>query len=100
MAIDSIYINPTLDIYKNMLKDIQSQNKQGEDVDKMIEIIKRMEQLASELSDINDFMGIAMQEDLYGKFSTHYTKALISQTQANENNNYDVSTYFNKILTL
>ncbi len=64
MAIDSIYINPTLDIYKNMLKDIQSQNKQGEDVDKMIEIINRMEQLASELSDINDFVGIAMQEDL------------------------------------
>ncbi|MDI9535710.1 MAG: hypothetical protein QM212_06975 [Bacteroidota bacterium] len=55
MAIDRMILDPTLDTYRKMLKDLQEQNITGEDMDKMAEIIARMEQLGNELSDINDF---------------------------------------------
>ncbi|HOD88286.1 MAG: hypothetical protein KBG30_04510 [Bacteroidales bacterium] len=57
MAIDRMMLDPTLDTYRKMLKDLQEQNITGEDMDKMAEIIARMEQLGNELSDINDFLG-------------------------------------------
>ncbi len=87
MAIDRMMLDPTLDTYRKMLKDLQEQNITGEDMDKMAEIIARMEQLGNELSDINDFFGKVMQEDLFGKFSAHYTKALTSQYQAQNSEN-------------
>ena len=57
MAIDRMMLDPTLDTYRKMLKDLQEQNITGEDMDKMAEIIARMEQLGNKLSDINDFLG-------------------------------------------
>ena len=79
MAIDKNMLDPTLDTYRNMLTDLQNKKISGEDMDKMAEIIARMEQLGNELSDINEFFDIVTKENLFQKFTDHYTKAVTSQ---------------------
>ncbi|HPL04960.1 MAG TPA: hypothetical protein PLG05_07265 [Bacteroidales bacterium] len=79
MAIDKNMLDPTLNSYRNMLTDLQNKKISGEDMDKMAEIIARMEQLGNELSDINEFFGIVTKENLFQKFTDYYTKAVTSQ---------------------
>lgn len=82
MPIDPNMLNPMFDPFRNMLKDVESQNLTGPDVDKLHELINRMEQLGQEHSDINAFNGALMQENLYGQFSDYYGKALASKAKA------------------
>ena len=50
-----------------LLDAISDKKISGEDMDKMAEIIARMEQLGNELSDINEFFGIVTKENLFQK---------------------------------
>lgn len=76
MAIDKMMSDAILGTFRNMSQEIKDKEYTGEDVDKMNAALARMEQLAEELSDLNEFNGLMMQENLYMKFSDHYGRAL------------------------
>lgn len=75
-------INAMLDPFKNMLKDVQSKDLSGPDVDQMVSALERMEELGQINDDLNIFNGTMMQENLFGKFSEFYSKALASEAKA------------------
>lgn len=90
MPVDPMILDSMLNTFRGMAKEIESKGIQGEDVDKMNAALSRMEQLGQELSDINEFNGALMQENLFGTFSDHYGKALSAEAQAGqEENGYD-----------
>ena len=78
MAIDPMMLNPMLSPYENMVADLDGRGLSGEDADKVRSIYQRMQQLGAELSDIAEFTGICMQENLYTDISDYYTRALSS----------------------
>ena len=90
MPIDQFILNPMLDPYKNMIADVDSQGISNEQVDEMKNLYSRMENLGQEHSDITAFMGICMQEDLFGKFSNLYGQALTANAQSSSG---DASNY-------
>ncbi|MBN2681633.1 MAG: hypothetical protein JXR58_03940 [Bacteroidales bacterium] len=81
MPLDPMILNGTLDPFKNMLKDVESKNLTGADVDKMREVLARMEQIGAENDDMNIFLGTLTQENLFGLFSDHYGRALSSEAK-------------------
>lgn len=76
MPLDSTMSDAMLGTFRNMAKEIKDKEYVGEDVDKMNEVLARMEELTQIHSDMNDFSGAMMQENLYMKFSDHYGRAL------------------------
>lgn len=93
MAIDPLMLNAILGTFKNMADDCRSKNFSGSDFDKMCETITRMEQLGSELSDVNEFNAQIMKENLYGKFGDFYGRVLsgIAGQSTNETGKYNDS---------
>ncbi len=76
MPVDNTTLDAMLGTYRNMLKEIKEQGKEGEDVLVMEQTLSRMEQLGSECADVMEFSGKLMQENLFMKFSDHYGRAL------------------------
>jgi len=76
MPVDTITLDAMLGTYRNMLKDLKDQDKQGEDLQIMEETLGRMEDLGQQCTDVMDFSGKLMQENLFMKFSDHYGRAL------------------------
>lgn len=76
MPLDPFIIDPILSTFKNMIEDCKQKNITGENFDAMCKYYARMEELGQQTEDINVFSGAAMQENLYGKFSDHYSRAL------------------------
>lgn len=76
MPLDPMILNSLLGSFKNMMEDCKQKNLSGEDFDKMCETYARMEQLGQENDDMNAFNAQIMQENLYGKFSDYYSRAL------------------------
>ena len=85
MPIDPNMLNPMFDPFRNMLKEVEEKNLTGPDVDKLHELMNRMEQLGQEQDDIMAFNGLIMQENLYGQFSDYYGRALASEAKAKSN---------------
>lgn len=81
MAIDPMMLNAILGTFKNMAEDCRNKKISGSDFDKMCETLSRMEQLGSELSDINEFNAHMINENLYGKFSDYYGRVLAANAQ-------------------
>ncbi|MDY0217388.1 MAG: hypothetical protein RBS19_10595 [Bacteroidales bacterium] len=81
MPIESIYLDPILSVYKNMVEDCKQKEISGEDFDAMVACYQRMEELGQSTDDMNVFYGSMMQENIYAKFSDHYSKAIIAQSQ-------------------
>lgn len=81
MPIDSIYLDPILSVYKNMVDDCKQKEISGEEFDAMVACYHRMEELGQSTDDMNEFYGSLMQENLYGKFSDHYSRALTEHSQ-------------------
>ncbi|PKP21322.1 MAG: hypothetical protein CVU05_07010 [Bacteroidetes bacterium HGW-Bacteroidetes-21] len=69
-------LNAILGSFKNMMDDCKQKNLSGSDFDSMCEAYARMEQLGQEHSDMNAFNAQMMTENLYGKFSDFYGRAL------------------------
>ncbi|HYG49718.1 MAG TPA: hypothetical protein VD905_02395 [Flavobacteriales bacterium] len=82
MPIDPMFSESILSSFRGMAKEMDDKNITGPDVDQMKAALGRMEQLANELSDLNEFNGLIMQENLYMKFSDHYGRALSNASKA------------------
>jgi len=91
MPIDPSILGPMISPYENMINDVDSQGISNEHVDEMKSFFERMNSLAEEHSDITAFMGVCMQEDLFGKFSNLYSQALTAnaQTSGSDMSSYD-----------
>lgn len=81
MPLDPMMSDALLGTFRNMIKDCSDKNISGEDFDKMCQTMDRLEELAKTHDDMNAFNGQVMQENLYGKFSDHYGRALAAQSQ-------------------
>jgi len=92
MPIDQMIVKPMLDPFRNMLKDVEDKGLTGKDVDEMKAKLQRMDALAQENNDLNQFNAQMMQEDLFNKFSQAYGAALSGAAQAaSEDGGYDES---------
>lgn len=99
MPIDPMILDATLSTFRGMAQQIKDAGLTGEDVDQMNATLARLEELGQSLDDFNEFNGTVMQENLYGKFSDHYGKALAAKGQADqEGRGYDDSTLLNQTL--
>jgi hypothetical protein len=76
MQIDPMILDSILCTFKNIIEDCKGKNITGEDFDIMCSCYARMEELGQSTDDMNVFNGTMMQENLYGKFSDHYSRAL------------------------
>jgi hypothetical protein len=82
MAIDPMFSDAILGTFRGMSKEMTDKNITGPDVDEMNKALGRMEQLAADLTDLNEFNGLMMQENLYTKFSDYYGRALSNASKA------------------
>lgn len=65
-----------LGTFRNMMKDIEEKGYSGEHVDGMRDTLARMEDYAESLDDFMDFSAKLTTENLFGKFSDHYSRVL------------------------
>ncbi|MES0489429.1 MAG: hypothetical protein ABUK01_05510 [Leptospirales bacterium] len=79
MPIDEFILGPMITPYENMIKDVDSRSISNEHTEEMKNLFKRMQELGQEHSDISEFTGICMQEDLFGKFGILYGQAITPQ---------------------
>lgn len=99
MPIDPIMLDATLSTFRNMAQEIKEKGLEGDAVDEMNAALARMEQLGQELDDFTDYNGKVMTENLYGRFSDHYGKALSQEAQvAQEEKGYDDATLLKQTL--
>lgn len=82
MPIDAMLTDPMLDPFQKMLDDCVAQNITGEDFDNMKAALDRMRELVQTNDDFNVFNGQMVQENLFMKFSDHYSKALSAAAKA------------------
>lgn len=85
MPLDPMMRDAVLGTFQKMADDLKSKNLSGENVDKMMQTLDRMKELANIHNDMNAFNGQVMQENLYGKFSDFYGKAMSAQAAASNN---------------
>jgi hypothetical protein len=81
-----------LGTFRNMLNECLDKKMSGEEVDAMKQCFARMEQLAAETDDMAVFNANVLTENLYGKFSDYYGRALAAasrQEYANGTKTYD-----------
>lgn len=82
MPIDKMFSDAMLGTFRGMAQEMKDKNITGTDVDEMNNCLTRMEQLAEELSDLGEFNGLLMQENLMMRFSDHYGRALSNASKA------------------
>ena len=87
MPLDPMMTNAILGTFQTMADDIKSKNITGDDANQMFQALDRMKELANIHDDMNAFNGQVMQENLYGKFSDFYGKALSAQAAAANSGN-------------
>lgn len=75
-------LDPMISPYRKMVRECKEANVSGEDFDIMCQILTRMEDLAQKHDDMTAFSMEMLKEDLYLKFSTHYTNVLIKSSQS------------------
>lgn len=76
MPIEEKYTEPMFGSLRAMIKKCQDENIGGPHFDSMKATLKRMEELANEMSDFGDYFETVQQEDLINKFSNSYSYAL------------------------
>lgn len=92
MPIDEFLLNPMLDPFRKMVKEIEDKGVTGEDYDAMKAAMDRLEELGREKDDLNDFNGAMMQENLFGILSDRYGKCLAAEAgggEATDPDNFD-----------
>ena len=81
MPIDPMILNPMLDTFRNMAKEINDKGLTGDAVDRMNSALQRMEQMGQEESDIMAFTGKMTSEGLQLEFSNAYGLALSEEAK-------------------
>ncbi len=76
MPVDTMYTEPMLNPFRDMMRDVNSRGLKGPDVDAMAATLAEMESLAQTLSDFTTFSGQLTQRQLFSKFSDAYSRAL------------------------
>lgn len=76
MPIDKMYTDAMLGQFRNMVAECDSRNLTGENVDTMKAMMQRMEDLAEEMDDFNEYSAKLTTEGLFQKFSDAYSRAL------------------------
>ncbi len=76
MAIEEKYTEPMFGSLRAMIKKCQDESIAGEHFESMKSILKRMEDLAGEMSDFGDYFEVIQEEDLINRFSNSYSDAL------------------------
>jgi len=77
MSVDKNMVDPILDTYRNMLKEVEGRAS-GEYYDKMKNTLQRMESLALEMDDLAAYTAKLTTENLFIEFSTAYSNLLSS----------------------
>lgn len=98
MPIDRIFVDPTLDIYKKMLKECEDKGCDSENCNQMKSILNRINELANNLDDFNEFNGKVIEENLYANFSKYYTLALQGLYQQSNNSTTSDESYLQTTL--
>lgn len=76
MPVDKMFVDPMLQVFRDMAAEMKKQKHSGEAFDKMIAALDRMETLAVECNDLNEFNAKLIQEGLQAKFSMHYGEVM------------------------
>ena len=92
MPIDTMISGPMLDPFRNMLKECEEKQLSGPKFDDMKTHLNRMEEIAKQQSDLNEFNAQLMKEDLFSKFSMAYSAVLADAAKpanSGDTSNYD-----------
>ncbi|MBD3360396.1 hypothetical protein GF366_01185 [Candidatus Peregrinibacteria bacterium] len=81
MSIDKTITDAMFGTFRNMTQECKDKGLSGENFDKMVETLRRMEQLGEEMDDINAFNAALVEEDLMNKFSQYYGALLSSSAK-------------------
>lgn len=87
MPIDKTMSDAMLGAFRTMAKECLDKDLTGEHMDKMTAALARMEQLADECTDLNQFNAQLMAEDLFNKFSQSYGAVLAEEAQKSYSQN-------------
>jgi len=82
MPVDPNIVNPTLGPFRKMLAEVQGKGLRGPDVDRMAEVLGRMEALAQQMGDVTAYMGQLTQENSFQQFSDAYSRVLAGAARA------------------
>ena len=81
MPLDPMYVNPMLDPFRGMLRDVEQKGLTGPSVDEMRAHLRHMEELAQQTDDFATYSGRLAQEDVFQKFSNAYSAVLAEEAQ-------------------
>lgn len=90
MPIDQMYLGPMLDTFRNMANECTEKGCSGENYDKMMAALNRMEALGQELDDFMAYSAQLSTEGLQMAFSVAYGQVLSEAAQATSS---DTGTY-------
>jgi hypothetical protein len=76
MPVDRMFTDPMLGPFRNMMEDVEAKGLSGPDADQMRAVLGLMESLAEEMDDFAAWSGKLAQDQLFGKFSDAYSRAL------------------------
>lgn len=85
MPLDKFLIDPILSTYRGFVSDLEAKNCKGENYAKLVEAIEYIEKLANEYDGTNGFLDFntrVVTENLYGKMSDYYSRALSEGSEA------------------
>jgi hypothetical protein len=76
MPVDAMYVDPMLNPFRDMMKDIDAKKVANKHVDEMRAVLNKMEQLAAEMDDMISYTTKLTTENLFMNFSNAYSAAL------------------------
>lgn len=82
MPVDKSMVDPSLNPFRGMMKEIDDKKLTGKDVDEMRSALTTMERLAEEMDDVVSYMTKLTTENLFLKFSNAYGKVLSKAAQS------------------
>ncbi|MBD3636795.1 MAG: hypothetical protein HUJ25_05580 [Crocinitomicaceae bacterium] len=89
MPIDDMMLNPMLDPFRSMANECKEKGHSGEDMDRMMAALNRMEQLGQEMDDIGAYSGKITSEGLQLEFSNAYSEVLASAAKSEQSSPED-----------
>ena len=92
MPIDDMMLNPMLDPFRNMAKECEEKGYSGEEMDRMMAALNKMEEMGQEMDDFGAFSAQLTSEGLQMEFSNAYSQVLAGaaqQSQSSSEGGYD-----------
>lgn len=85
MPIEVMYTDAMLGTFRNMFKECKDKGLTGEHLGGMRDCLARMEKLAVDMNDFSAYSATLTTENLFGKFSDHYSRLLSESAKAAAN---------------